>query len=63
MSKIVKERRVSSQDQDTYEQLCTRFETAARLKPSHRLDRQQSLEKLRDELGYRRSSYNTLLEE
>ena len=36
--------------------LVTSFETATKLKPSHPLHRQESLEKLREELGFRGNS-------
>ena len=48
MKKIIKEKRTS---QDSYEKLCQSFETASKLKPSHRMHRQASLTKLKEEFN------------
>ena len=53
MKKVLQERRTS---QDSYERLCDSFETAVKTKPSHRLHRHESLEKLKEEFGSIRAS-------
>ena len=47
---------MSKESQQSFEQLYKSFETAVKIKPSHRLHRMQSLERLREDFGTRNST-------
>ena len=51
MKKIVEQG--GSESRESIKELCSAFETAAKCKPSNHLSREQSLQNLRGQLGYK----------